>query len=105
MLSEANILICYMHASELRMQSYGMMKIAKKIMREEEKVNPRDFWIQICTWFEADRSLSPETRKERAGATPGRSQAADPAGVEGRRGRRRRGRRTGKALRGDADRS
>ena len=28
-LSEMNILICYMHESELRMQSYGTMNIAK----------------------------------------------------------------------------
>ena len=26
-LSEMNILICYMHESELRMQSYGMMNM------------------------------------------------------------------------------
>ena len=31
LLSEANILICYMRKSELRVQSYGMMKNANKL--------------------------------------------------------------------------
>ena len=30
-LSEMNILICYMHESELRMQSYEAMNMSKKI--------------------------------------------------------------------------
>ena len=39
-LSETNIFICYMHESELRMQSYDMMNMSKKI-RDLGKKSPR----------------------------------------------------------------
>ena len=42
MLSEANILICYMPKTELRMRSYGMMNIAK-IIRDLGKKQPLGF--------------------------------------------------------------
>ena len=44
-LSEMNILICYMHESELRMQSYGATNMSAWTEKSEdldEKKSPRD---------------------------------------------------------------
>ena len=60
-----NILICYMHESELRMQSYEAMNMSIWIRVSREKVNPRRYfqiWIQ-CTETEVRRNL----RRRRAG--------------------------------------
>ena len=55
MLSEANILICYMPKTELRMQSYSMMKMGTWIRVSREKVNPRRYfhiWIARGSRFD-----------------------------------------------------
>ena len=43
-LFEANILICYMPKTELRVQSYDAMNMAKKLGFREEKVNRKRIW-------------------------------------------------------------
>ena len=54
-LSELNILICYMHESELRMQSYGAMNMSTwiGIFRDLDEKQPPVYGFQICTLPEA----------------------------------------------------